>query len=280
MAPTTPTWRAGWKKAARITTRLRCLYPPFTDLKCHPDFTSKAMTEVQTRALDARFHNHLALADGWQSNNAAPGAQMTGVVIGVVSPALLHGLESLVIATPGLRLLGTGTTPESFLKCCQDARDGVAVVDPLLGGKGLRPLLVAMKAAAPRLHAVLMMATHQAQVVREGVEAGARGFITKDADMQEIRDAIQAVAQGQRHFSAAVAAQLAESMSVAELTPREMQVLSLLCKGACNKQIARELDVAVGTVKTHVAAIMFKLSSRSRTEAVLRAGQLGLMQFA
>ena len=69
-------------------------------------------------------------------------------------------------------------------------------------------------------------------------------------------------------------------MSVEHLTPRETQVLSLLSIGSCNKQIACDLDVTVGTVKTHVAAIMLNLSARSRTEAVLRAGQLGLVHFA
>ena len=238
------------------------------------------MSDVQTLAQHARPHEFPHLPFGLQSRPTVCAPLEIAVVIGVAFPALLHGLQSLVMATPGLRLVGACTRPDAFLQCCEDVRDGVAVLDPSLSESGLRRLILAMKAAAPRVEAVLITGTRQAQVVRDAVEVGVKGFVAQDADMQEICDAIQSVAHGQRHFSATVAAHLAESMSVENLTPRETQVLSLLSRGECNKRIARDLDVTVGTVKTHVAAIMLKLGSRSRTEAVLRAGQLGLVHFA
>lgn len=238
------------------------------------------MYDVQTLAQCAQPNEFFHLPSALQCRPAASAPAETAVVIGVAFPALLHGLQSLVTSTPGLRLVGACTRPDTFLQCCQDASDGVAVLDPSLSESGLRRLILAMKAVAPRVEAVLIAGTRQAQGVREAVEVGVKGFVAQDADMQEICDAIQAVAHGQRHFSPAVAAHLAESMSVEHLTPRETEVLSLLSIGSCNKQIARDLDVTVGTVKTHVAAIMLKLSARSRTEAVLRAGQLGLVHFA
>jgi DNA-binding NarL/FixJ family response regulator len=97
------------------------------------------------------------------------------------------------------------------------------------------------------------------------------------ADRAEIGDALSVVASGGRYFAPSVSAHLAESVSFDDLTRRELQVLERLAKGACNKTIARELDVALGTVKTHVCAIMCKLAARSRTEAVLSACRLGLI---
>jgi len=201
----------------------------------------------------------------------------TMVVIGASSPALLCGLESLVSETAGLSLAGTACSLDRFLECCALVRAGVALVDPFIGRQHIREFMEALGAAAPRIRAVLMTDANQPHIVREAVKSGACGFVGQTAATEEIRAALSAAAAGRRHISAGVAAHLAESLTLEDLTNREMQVLGLLSLGDCNKAIARDLDVTVGTVKTHVRAIMSKLSSRSRTEAVHKAYRLGLV---
>jgi len=201
----------------------------------------------------------------------------TMVVIGASSPALLCGLESLVSETAGLSLAGTACSLDRFLECCALVRTGVALVDPFIGRQHIREFMEALGAAAPRIRAVLMTDANQPHIVREAVKSGACGFVGQTAATEEIRAALSAAAAGRRHISAGVAAHLAESLTLEDLTNREMQVLGLLSLGDCNKAIARDLDVTVGTVKTHVRAIMSKLSSRSRTEAVHKAYRLGLV---
>lgn len=199
------------------------------------------------------------------------------VVIGTASPVLLCGLKSLLSETTGVRLVGAASSLPELLECCATVRDGVTLVDPILGGQSIRAFMEALKRTAPGMRVVLITDGDQPQRVREAVTNGACGFVGRAADTEEIRSALSAAAVGRRYISAGSAAHLADSLAQEDLTVREMQVLGLLAQGACNKDIARVLDVSLGTVKTHVRAIMSKLGSRSRTEAVHRAYRLGLV---
>ena len=109
------------------------------------------------------------------------------------------------------------------------------------------------------------------------LEAGARGYLTKDAGAEEIERAIKALAAGQTHLDPVVQARLLEAMvdaggetgaSPDELTPREVEVLKLIAAGMSNAEIAAALVVSAATVKTHVNRIFFKTGSRDRAQAV------------
>jgi two-component system, NarL family, invasion response regulator UvrY len=221
-------------------------------------------------------HASLTADRGFDAPPAAL-SRIIPVVIGAASPALLCGLESLVLATAGMCLGGTAQTLDDFLDQCLRSSDGVALVDPFLGRQTLREFMGALRAAAPKVRAVLMTEAHQPHLVREAMKTGACGLVGKAAGADEIRSALRAAADGRRYVAPAIAAQLVESLTLEDLTNREMQVLGLMSQGDCNKSIARVLDVTVGTVKTHVRAIMFKLDSRSRTEAVHKAYRQGLV---
>ena len=117
----------------------------------------------------------------------------------------------------------------------------------------------------------------QPHAVREAIRTGAGAIVNRAADIREIHEALFAVAAGRRYIAPAIAVQLAESLTLLELTDRETEVLALLSQGECNKNIARGLGVTVGTTKCHVRAIMNKLDARSRTEAVHKAYRLGLV---
>jgi len=201
----------------------------------------------------------------------------TAVVVGVSSPTLLCGLQSLVSTSTGLRLAGSAQSLSEFLCACAELKEGVAIVDPSLARQTMRDFLDTCKFAAPLVRLVLLTDEHQPHTVREAVRSGACGLVDKAAHADVIRAAIAAAAVGQRYISPVIAAHLADSVTLEELTRRETDVLKLLSRGDCNKTIARELDVTVGTVKTHVRAIMGKLNSRSRTEAVLQAYRLGMV---
>ncbi len=199
------------------------------------------------------------------------------VVIGSPSPVLLCGIESLLQATTDLRPGGAAQTLEDFLRLCASIGDGVALVDPCIDQSLTREIVAAILAAAPAVRVVLMTDAHQTHVVREAMKAGACGLIDKTAMPEEICSAVRAAVGGRRYVAMAIATRLAEALTLGELTCRELQVLALLSKGVCNKAIARVLEVADGTVKSHVRAIMGKLESRSRTEAVRKAYRLGLV---
>jgi DNA-binding NarL/FixJ family response regulator len=209
---------------------------------------------------------------------AAKADSAVKVIIGVASPALLCGLESLVSGTAGLACGRSAPTLYRLLACCLEAEDCVALVDPALGPQGLRAFMQLLRMMAARVRVVLISDMHSPHMVREAIRWGAHGFVEKAADAAEIRAALIAAARSQRYLSPGIAVDLADSLVLQDLTPREMDVLALLTRGDSNWLIARELAVTVGTVKTHVRAIMNKLESRSRTDAVLKAHRLGLVR--
>lgn len=113
--------------------------------------------------------------------------------------------------------------------------------------------------------------------VRQALEHGVQGVVGADCSLQELRRAVHSVSQGQRFLCEAASASMAESIVQESLTPREMDVLKLLGEGLDNKTISARLRIALGTVKTHVKAVLEKLDASSRTQAVATALQRGLI---
>jgi DNA-binding NarL/FixJ family response regulator len=130
------------------------------------------------------------------------------------------------------------------------------------------------RSAVPLL---LMTAKDREQAVRQALEYGVHGYMLQDCPVDEFVTGVRTLARGQRFLSLAVAQRMADSMTREALTGRESEVLGLLACGQCNKSIARELQIAIGTVKAHVKAIMGKLEASSRTQAVSVAVQRGLV---
>jgi DNA-binding NarL/FixJ family response regulator len=124
---------------------------------------------------------------------------------------------------------------------------------------------------------LLMTAQDREQAVRLALECGVHGYMLQGCPVEEFVTGVRTLARGQRFLSLAVAQRMADSMTREALTGRESEVLDLLACGQCNKSIARDLRIAVGTVKAHVKAIMSKLEASSRTQAVSVAVQRGLV---
>jgi DNA-binding NarL/FixJ family response regulator len=116
--------------------------------------------------------------------------------------------------------------------------------------------------------------------VRSALELGVRGYLTLGCSLDEFVHGVRAVAGGTRYLEMSIALCVAESLTHEALTLREAQVLALLARGQCNKAIARRLDIAIGTVKAHVKAIMGKLDASTRTQAVSVATHRGLVDIA
>jgi DNA-binding NarL/FixJ family response regulator len=135
-----------------------------------------------------------------------------------------------------------------------------------------------MRANGLKSARVLVMTSHDREhEVRLALEAGVHGYLLLGCPIQELIAGVSALGRGSRYLCLAVAQRMAESLTREALTPREADVLRLLVRGQCNKAIAKQLDIAVGTVKAHVKAIMGKLDASSRTQAASVAAQRGLI---
>ena len=133
----------------------------------------------------------------------------------------------------------------------------------------------------PAIEVVALTSFVEEAMVRGALEAGAAGYLLKDADADQVAQAIRAAVAGQMHLDPGVARLLADSLRAPRrpgqsLTPREREVLTLVAGGASNRQIARTLVVSERTARTHVSAILAKLGLVSRTQAALWAVREGL----
>jgi DNA-binding NarL/FixJ family response regulator len=133
-----------------------------------------------------------------------------------------------------------------------------------------------IKSRWPVIEVVAMTSFVEEAKVRGALEAGAAGYLLKDADADQVAGAIRAAYAGQMHLDPTVARLLADSVRTPErhgqdLTPRERQVLALVAEGASNRQIAEKLVVSERTARAHVSAILSKLGLVSRTQAALWA---------
>jgi DNA-binding NarL/FixJ family response regulator len=138
-----------------------------------------------------------------------------------------------------------------------------------------------IKARWPTVEVVIMTSFIEEDKVRGALEAGAAGYLLKDADADDVAQAIRAAVAGQMHLDPSVARLLADSVRRprrpgANLTPREREVLQLVATGASNRQIADTLIVSERTARTHVSAILTKLDLVSRTQAALWAVREGI----
>jgi DNA-binding NarL/FixJ family response regulator len=167
----------------------------------------------------------------------------------------------------------------------------VVLLDLRMPGKSGLEVLEHLSRTGELPPTIILTTFDEDQLVLNGLRAGARGFLLKDVSLEQLVTAIKTVADGGSLVQPGLTDRLLRGVSQLEnkfasldepdpLTERETEILRLMSGGYSNKEIARSLDVAEGTVKNHVSNILSKLGVRDRTRAVLKALELGLVQGA
>lgn len=174
---------------------------------------------------------------------------------------------------------------EEAIRLIREHRPDVAVLDIQMPGQSGIDVTRAIRAERLPVGVLILTAFDDLPYVKAVLQAGANGYVLKNADAREIAEAVQAVYEGQSVLDPAVArklmAQLTEPQydtqnpEVEALSERELEVLRLAAKGHTNKAIGAELSISDRTVQGHLAKIYAKLGAASRTEAVMRAVTLG-----
>jgi DNA-binding NarL/FixJ family response regulator len=199
------------------------------------------------------------------------------------------GFRMILKAEAGLEVIGEAADGLEAVKAVEELRPDVVLMDirmPKLDGlEATRRILARPE---PRPQVVVLTTFDLDAYVYEALRAGASGFLLKDAPEDQLVAAIRIAADGGAMFSPSVTRRLIEEFSrrvspepppgLAELTPREREVLRLLARGLSNQEIAAELVVSEHTAKTHVAHILSKLGLRDRIQAVVLAYETGLVQ--
>jgi DNA-binding NarL/FixJ family response regulator len=187
-------------------------------------------------------------------------------------PLVRDGLRARLEAVPHLQVVAEAGTGAEALERAADA-DLVLMDINMRGGSGIEAT-AQVTARYPGI-AVLILSMHdKLEYVTQAMQAGARGYVLKDAPGKDIVLAIETVMSGGIYYSAALARQLARpSAQDHQLTSREQQVLQHIANGQSNKQIARDLDLSVRTVETHRLNIKRKLGIEGQAELIRFAVQ-------
>jgi DNA-binding NarL/FixJ family response regulator len=209
------------------------------------------------------------------------------VVIADDQAMIRHGFRMIVNGEPDMEVVAEAPDGEHAVAAARRFAPDVVLMDirmPRLDGlAATRELLAATE--PPR---VLILTTFDLdEYVYEALRAGASGFLLKNAPPEDLVEAIRVVARGDALLDPAVTRRVIEAFAgearvdaapLEELTPREREVLGMVARGLTNAEIAAELFLGTGTVKTHVAAILAKLGLRDRTQAAILAYESGLVR--
>jgi DNA-binding NarL/FixJ family response regulator len=189
-----------------------------------------------------------------------------------------RGLRGFLELQPDIEVVGEAGDGAAAVWLAGELAPDVILMDLLMPVMDGLTAIATIKQANPVIEIIAVTSFIEEEKVTSALEAGASGYLLKDADADEVASAIRAAHAGEVHLDAAVARLLAQRLRtrrepepVEPLTPREKEVLAQLGHGASNKEIAFGLSITERTARTHVSNILGKLGLTSRTQAALWA---------
>ena len=208
---------------------------------------------------------------------------MIRVLIADDQRVVRDGLAMLIGLIDGVEVIGTAADGREAIVLAREHRPDVVLMDLRMPGLDGVDATRELRAEVPETQVLVLTTYADDDSLFPALQAGARGYLTKDVSAEEIEQAIRALASGRTHLDPTVQERLVAVVAEptapplpGELTPREVEVLKLIAAGLSNAEIAASLVVSGATVKTHVNHILAKTGARDRAQAVRYAYQHGL----
>lgn len=195
------------------------------------------------------------------------------------------GLRALFASIPDMEVVGEASTGETAIDQVAEVMPDVVLMDVQMPGVNGIEATRHITGASPNVAVIVVTMLEADDSVFAAMRAGARGYVLKGADQDEMLRTIRAASAGEVFFGPAIAERLmgffaglapAGSEAFPELTERETDVLELIAKGYNNARIAQQLVISPKTVRNHVSNVLSKLQVADRAEAIIRARQAGL----
>jgi DNA-binding NarL/FixJ family response regulator len=201
-------------------------------------------------------------------------------------PLFREGLSSALGADPEIEVLAAAGTGREAVALSEELQPEVVVMDLQMQDLNGVEATRAIVRASPQIRVLVLTMFADDASIFTAMRAGARGYLLKDADKDEILRAVRAVGRGEAIFSAGIASRVIDFFTSMDrgvqaslfptLTQREREILALLAQGKSNLAIARELSLSAKTVSNYLSNIFGKLQVADRTQAILRARDSGL----
>ncbi|MFM8319449.1 MAG: response regulator [Chloroflexota bacterium] len=207
------------------------------------------------------------------------------VLIADDHPVFLKGLRALLASMPEVELVGMAAGGSEAVRLAEQLQPDVVLMDLQMPGGGGLPAIRQIVQTSPHIRILVVTMFEDDDSVFAAMRAGARGYVLKDMDDDEISRAIRAVGAGEAIFSPAIAERMMRFFSARpplsaglfpELTVSERSVLRLMAQGANNDAIAQALSFSSKTVRNYVSNIFSKLQVADRAQAIVKARQAGL----
>lgn len=196
-----------------------------------------------------------------------------------------ESLARLLSDEEGVTVVGVVSDPCEAIDLAARLRPRVVLMDYRMPERDGIAITAEIKGKNPEIMVVMLTAATEDRVLLGAIDAGCSGFLTKDRAAAEVAEAVRAAAAGEALISPALLARLLPKLNRtqraigADLTDRELEILSLLARGWNNKLIAGELYLSVNTVRNYVQSVLTKLGAHSKLEAVSTAVREGIVSF-
>lgn len=209
----------------------------------------------------------------------------TSILIADDHPLFRIGTRALLSSVPEFEVVGEASTGEEAIARDAELNPDVILMDIQMPGMNGIEATRRILSARPNTGIIVVTMFEDGDYLFAAMRAGARGYVLKEAEQDEILKVIRAVASGDAHFGPKIAKRLArffsvpiQTVSVAfpELTTREAEVLDLIAQGRSNSEISKRLFVSPKTVRNHISNIFTKLQVADRAQAIVRAREAGL----
>src|SRR5918998_528801 len=213
-------------------------------------------------------------------------AKPTRVLVADDHTLFRYGLKATLTSAEGFEVAGEAATGEEVLEQVAQAQPDIILMDIQMPGiNGIEATRRVLE-RDPSVGVVVVTMFEDDDSVFAAMRAGARGYVLKGADAQEVLKVVDAVAEGEAHFGPEIARRLmaffsapkpaTPSEAFPELTAREAELLDLIARGLNNAEIAKRLYVSQKTVRNHVSNIFLKLQVADRAQAIVKAREAGL----
>ncbi|WP_263012784.1 response regulator transcription factor [Laspinema olomoucense] len=199
------------------------------------------------------------------------------IVIADDHPIVRQGLVALLEQEPDFKVVAQAGNGEEAIACFRLHQPDVILMDLRMPQMDGVTAITQICGECPEARIIVLTTYDGDEDIYRGLQAGAKGYLLKDTEPDELITAIRRVTLGKKYIPSAVGEKLSDRLESSQLSDRELQVIRLIIAGETNQQISHQLKISESTVKFHVNNILGKLGVRDRTQAAIVAVKRGIV---